>query len=40
MLAAAALLSLGSPFWFNTLKTLTNLRPVLAGKTDKKPEAG
>jgi hypothetical protein len=28
----AALLSLGAPFWFNTLKTLTNLRPVPANK--------
>lgn len=25
-----ALLSLGAPFWFNALKTLSNLRPVLA----------
>ena len=32
ILASAALLSLGAPFWFNTLKKLTNLRPVLASK--------
>ena len=24
------MLSLGAPFWFNALKTLANLRPVLA----------
>jgi hypothetical protein len=32
ILASAALLGLGAPFWFNMLKTLTNLRPVLATK--------
>jgi hypothetical protein len=32
VLACAALLSLGAPFWFNTLKTLINLRPVVARK--------
>jgi hypothetical protein len=32
VLASAALLSLGAPFWFNTLKTLTNLRPTIASK--------
>jgi hypothetical protein len=37
MLASAALLSLGAPFWFNTLKTLTNLRPSLAAKVDNNP---
>ena len=31
-LASAALLSVGAPFWFNALKTLTSLRPVLANK--------
>src|SRR6185503_15030850 len=30
ILASAALLSLGAPFWFNMLKTLSNLRPVPA----------
>lgn len=34
--ASAALLSLGAPFWFNMLKTLSNLRPVVANKEDKK----
>jgi hypothetical protein len=32
VLASAALLSMGAPFWFNTLKILSNLRPVLANK--------
>ncbi len=34
VLATAALLSLGAPFWFNVLKQLTNLRPMLAQKQD------
>ncbi len=34
-LAMAALLSLGAPFWFNLLKQITALRPILAGKEDK-----
>jgi hypothetical protein len=34
VLASAALLSLGAPFWYNLLKQLTNLRPVLAQKQD------
>jgi hypothetical protein len=38
-LASAALLSLGAPFWFNMLKTLSNLRPILANKQDKKAKA-
>lgn len=29
----AGLLSLGAPFWFNALKTLSNLRPILAKQT-------
>lgn len=37
--ASAALLSLGAPFWFNLLKTLSNLRPILANKEDKKARA-
>jgi hypothetical protein len=37
-LASAALLSLGAPFWFNALKTLSNLRPVLANKEQKERE--
>jgi hypothetical protein len=34
VLLTAALLSLGAPFWFNMLKQLVNLRPVLANKQD------
>jgi hypothetical protein len=33
-LVSAALLSLGAPFWFNALKSLSNLRPVLANKQE------
>lgn len=36
VLATAALLSLGAPFWFNALKSMTNLRPILASKEDTK----
>jgi hypothetical protein len=32
------LLSLGAPFWFNMLKTMSNLRPVLANKEHKEAE--
>jgi hypothetical protein len=38
MLISAALLSLGAPFWFNGLKTLMNLRPVLATRVEKEKE--
>jgi hypothetical protein len=34
VVASAVLLSLGAPFWFNLLKTLTGLRPMLASKVD------
>lgn len=34
VLMSALLLSLGAPFWFNALRTMASLRPVLAGKTD------
>jgi hypothetical protein len=37
ILVSAALLSLGAPFWYNTLKSLTNLRPTLANAVQKKP---
>jgi hypothetical protein len=33
-LATAGLLSLGAPFWFNALKSLSNLRPTIAAKQD------
>ncbi len=32
--ATAGLLSLGAPFWFNALKSMTNLRSVVASKQD------
>ena len=35
MLVAGLFLSLGAPFWFNALKQLANLRPVIAGKVDQ-----
>jgi len=38
ILASAALLSLGAPFWFNTLKSLATLRPILANEVDKDPK--
>jgi len=34
ILMSALLLSLGAPFWFNTLRTLASLRPILAGQAD------
>ncbi len=39
VLASAALLSLGAPFWFNMLRTLSNLRPVLATKEEAEKKA-
>ena len=38
VVVSAALLSLGAPFWFNMLKTLSNLRPVVANKQQKEQE--
>ncbi len=35
ILVTAALLSLGAPFWFNTLRNLSSLRPLLAGKLER-----
>jgi hypothetical protein len=35
VLVMAAFLSLGAPFWFNALKILSALRPILATKEDK-----
>jgi len=35
ILVTAGFLSLGAPFWFNTLKTLSNLRPLVAGLSGK-----
>jgi hypothetical protein len=34
-----ALLSLGAPFWFNLLRSLSNLRPVLATKDSQEQQA-
>lgn len=39
IVVSAALLSLGAPFWFNTLKNLSNLRPVLAKKEQEESQA-
>lgn len=39
ILASAALLSLGAPFWFNVLKNFSNLRPVLAKKDEDETQA-
>jgi hypothetical protein len=38
ILAFAMLLSLGAPFWFNALKTLTNLKPLLASRWEKEKQ--
>jgi hypothetical protein len=38
VLATAGLLSLGAPFWFNALKSLANLRPVVAAKEKSEQE--
>lgn len=35
VLAMAGLLSLGAPFWFNILKGMSSLRPVVAGKDEE-----
>jgi hypothetical protein len=40
ILVTAALLSLGAPFWFNALKTLSNLRPLVANKQDAPKPSG
>ena len=34
LLMTIAFLSLGAPFWFNALRGLSNLRPLLAGRVD------
>ena len=35
-LASVLLLSLGAPFWFNTLRQLSNLKPAISEKVSKK----
>ncbi len=39
IVASAALLSLGAPFWFNMLQSLSSLRPVLAQKEQDEQES-
>ena len=34
LLASILLASLGSPFWFNHLKPLARLRPMISGKVE------
>jgi hypothetical protein len=38
ILLTAGLLGLGAPFWYNALKTLTNLRPMVATKQDQQKQ--
>jgi hypothetical protein len=38
ILVTAGLLSLGAPFWYNALKTLSNLRPMVATKQEKQKQ--
>ena len=40
VLASAALLSLGAPFWFNALKTMSSLRPIVASKEEQERQGG
>ena len=34
-LVSVLFLSLGAPFWFNTLRQLSNLKPAIADKVEK-----
>jgi hypothetical protein len=38
MIVAAFFLGLGAPFWFNTLRNLANLRPILASRVQPERE--
>ena len=38
MFVTALFLSLGAPFWFNALRNMSNLRPIIAGKVEKDKE--
>lgn len=40
MLLAVALISLGSPFWYNALRQLSNLRPVVATRIAQERQEG
>jgi hypothetical protein len=37
LLATAFFLSLGAPFWYNTLRRLADLRPIVARKVEGEP---
>jgi hypothetical protein len=39
MFVTALFLSLGAPFWFNALRNMSNLRPILAGKVENDKES-
>jgi hypothetical protein len=39
VLLSGALLSLGAPFWFNSLKAMMNLRPIIASKQTAEDKA-
>jgi hypothetical protein len=39
VILSAMLLSLGAPFWFNTLKNVVRLRSVIAGKDDEQRQS-
>ena len=39
VIVSIALLSLGAPFWFNLLRSLSNLRPILANKDAQQQQA-
>ena len=39
VLVMAAFLSMGAPFWFRALKTMSALRPILAEKADKEKKS-
>ncbi len=40
VLVMAAFLSMGAPFWYKALKTMSALRPILAEKTDREKKSG
>ncbi|HYR58029.1 MAG TPA: hypothetical protein VEO95_05350, partial [Chthoniobacteraceae bacterium] len=37
IIVTAALLSLGAPFWYNVLRQMTSLRPLLANLVEQRP---
>jgi hypothetical protein len=40
VLVSAILLSLGAPFWFNVLRRLVDLRPIVARRAEGEPAKG